>query len=109
MRPPWTALRELSEAGEIGLGSKVRLMARSMSYLIPANLIADCCPFTGSNGSDSVWVVDEKAPGALAGVEDIVESFPDESAEVVLAQIGPVVLHPYRAHGFAEKSCRRWR
>ena len=35
--------------------------------LIPALLKADRCPFSVADGSDSVWIVGEEAPGALAG------------------------------------------
>ena len=61
--------------------------------LIPVRLKADTRPLAGADGADSVWVVDEEAPGALAGVEDVVVGVPDRGAELVLAQVGPDVLH----------------
>ena len=44
--------------------AKVRLM--------PALLKIDTCPLAGSDRADAVWIVDEEALGALAGVEDVV-------------------------------------
>ena len=61
--------------------------------IIPALLKTDTGPLSGSDGSDAIWIVDEEAPGALAGVEDVLVGFPDQGAEFVLAQIGPDVLH----------------
>ena len=37
--------------------------------------------------------MNEEAPGALTGVEDVLIGLPDEGAEFVLPEIGPDVLH----------------
>ena len=41
-----------------------------MYYIIPIRLKTDTCPLAGSDGADAVGVVDEEAPGALAGVPE---------------------------------------
>ncbi len=67
--------------------------SRRPARIIPALLKTDTRPLARSDGSDAVRIVGEEAPGALAGVEDLVVGFPDEGAEGVLAQIRPDVLH----------------
>ena len=71
----------------------VAMLVFGLVGLIPALLISDARPFAGADGADSVWIVDEEAPGGLAGVEDFLVGVPDEGAEFVLPQVGPDVFH----------------
>jgi hypothetical protein len=79
----------LAQLAAIG-GDPIR---EALCGVIPALLNIDTRPVSCPNGSDAVLADNEEAPGALAGVEDVLAGGPDEGAEFVLSQIGPDVLH----------------
>lgn len=90
-------LRTITHLGALlypvaGVALKI-LLADPLARLIPALLMIDTCPLATADRADSFGIVDEKTPGALTGIEDLLVRIPNKSAKLVLSKIGPDVLH----------------
>src|SRR5207344_901636 len=60
--------------------------------LIPTALIIDCCPCSGGDRRNALWILFEEVPCAAGFINDVVVVVEDGDREFVAAQIFPDVL-----------------
>jgi hypothetical protein len=63
------------------------------SSFIPTALIIDCCPFSGGDRGNAVWILRKEVPGAAGFIDDVVIVVEDGDGEFVAAQIFPDVFY----------------